>query len=83
MQYRKIHIVGGPGSGKSYIARRLSTLYNINSYDLDDIFWDLVKWNQKFDSDNIIRIRKFIFDYESKVVECKDIQDILEIINNT
>jgi adenylate kinase family enzyme len=40
MQYRKIHIIGGPGSGKSYIARKLSTFYNIHAYDLDDIFWD-------------------------------------------
>ena len=169
MQYSKIHIIGGPGSGKSYIARKLSTLYNINAYDLDDIFWDrltndygtkareadrntalseilkkeswiiegvyyrwvsqafkdadliiiitaskwirhwriskrfirrkfgiftskketlsdfleLVKWNQKFDSDNLIRIRNFISDHESKVFECRDIRDILRIINST
>jgi adenylate kinase family enzyme len=169
MQYRKIHIIGGPGSGKSYIARKLSTLYNIHAYDLDDIFWDrhtnaygtkareesrdtalseilkkeswivegvyyswlsqafkdadliimlttskwirhwrlirrfirrkfgistskketlsdfleLVKWNHKFDSDNRIRICKFISDHKNKVFECRDVRDILRIINRT
>lgn len=168
MQYRKIHIIGGPGSGKSRIARKLATLCNISAYDLDDIFWDrlandyatkareedrnaalskilkkkswiiegvyyrwlsqafrdadliivlttskwirhwriirrfikrklgiipskketlrdfweLVKWNQKFDSDNLMRIRKFISDHENKVFECREVQDILRIINN-
>jgi adenylate kinase family enzyme len=169
MQYRKIHIIGGPGSGKSYIAKKLSTLCDIHSYDLDDIFWDraandygtkaheedrvtalceilkknswiiegvyyrwlsqafedadiiiilspskyirhwriskrfikrkfdiipskketlrdflnLVKWNQKFDSDNLIRIRKFIAGHELKALECKKFQEILRIINIT
>ncbi|OEF98817.1 hypothetical protein BHF71_10850 [Vulcanibacillus modesticaldus] len=36
----KIHIIGGPGSGKSYIGEELSKNLNINRYDLDDIFWD-------------------------------------------
>jgi hypothetical protein len=46
-------------------------------------FKDLVKWNHKFDSDNLIRIRKFISDHENKIVECKEIQDVLKIIYNT
>lgn len=40
MKYQRIHIIGGPGSGKSYIARRLSEKYALPHYDLDDIFWD-------------------------------------------
>jgi len=36
----KIHIIGGPGSGKSYLARRLSFLLGVPSCDLDDVFWD-------------------------------------------
>jgi len=169
MQYRKIHIVGGPGSGKSYIARKVSTLYDIHTYDLDDIFWDrvsndygtkaseevrntalnkilereswivegvyyswlsrafkdanliiilttskwirhwriskrfikrklsimptkketlrdfwdLVKWNHKFDTDNLIRIREFISDHQSKIFECRKVQDILKILSIT
>lgn len=37
---RRIHIIGGSGSGKSYIAQKLSSQLNIETYDLDNIFWD-------------------------------------------
>lgn len=36
----KIHIIGGSGSGKSYISALLSEKFNIPHYDLDNIFWD-------------------------------------------
>lgn len=36
----KIHIIGGSGSGKTYLANRLSEEYNIGHYDLDDLLWD-------------------------------------------
>lgn len=36
----KIHIIGGSGTGKSYISELISKQYNIPHYDLDDIFWD-------------------------------------------
>jgi adenylate kinase family enzyme len=157
---KKIHIVGAPGSGKSYLAERLSRELEIDHYDLDDIFWDhrikgygkksdvmyrdqklasilstdcwiiegsyykwlgqsftksdviillvpsvwlrqwriflrflkrtlglipsrgesfsnlikLVLWNQKFGSDNQIRIEKFIEEYESKIIKCRKLK---------
>jgi adenylate kinase family enzyme len=37
---QRIHIVGGPGSGKSYAARHLSHRLGMPAYDLDDLFWD-------------------------------------------
>ncbi|WP_079508650.1 hypothetical protein [Mesobacillus jeotgali] len=36
----KIHIIGGPGSGKSYIASKLSKMLGVPSHDLDSLFWD-------------------------------------------
>lgn len=36
----KIHIIGGSGSGKSFLADKLSREYSIPHYDLDDIMWD-------------------------------------------
>ncbi|MGY0694980.1 hypothetical protein ACW2QC_19815 [Virgibacillus sp. FSP13] len=36
----RLHIIGGAGSGKSYIAEQLSKKFNIPHYDLDHIFWD-------------------------------------------
>jgi adenylate kinase family enzyme len=35
----RIHIIGGSGSGKSYLAELLCQKYNIKHYDLDDLFW--------------------------------------------
>ena len=40
MKHNKIHIIGGPGSGKSFFARQLFEKLSIPSYDLDNIFWD-------------------------------------------
>ena len=36
----KIRIIGCSGSGKTFLAKRLSEKYNIPNYDLDDIQWD-------------------------------------------
>ena len=36
----KIRIIGCSGSGKTYLAKRLSKKYNIPNFDLDDIQWD-------------------------------------------
>ena len=36
----KIHIIGGSGTGKTFIAVKISKVYNIPHFDLDDIFWD-------------------------------------------
>lgn len=36
----KIHIIGASGTGKSFIAEKISKQYNVNHYDLDNIFWD-------------------------------------------
>lgn len=36
----KIHIIGGPGSGKTFLANKLSNELNIPHFDLDDLQWD-------------------------------------------
>lgn len=36
----KIHIIGGSGTGKSYLANDLSKKYNIPHFDLDNLQWD-------------------------------------------
>ena len=36
----KIHIIGCSGTGKTYLAKKLSNKYNIPYFDLDNIYWD-------------------------------------------
>ena len=36
----KIHIIGGPGSGKTFLAEKLSKELGVQHYDLDDLQWD-------------------------------------------
>ena len=36
----KIHIIGGPGTGKTYLAEQLSKQLGISHYDLDLLQWD-------------------------------------------
>jgi len=36
----RIHIIGGAGSGKSFIAAELSRRLGVPAYALDDLFWD-------------------------------------------
>ena len=36
----KIHIIGGPGSGKSQIAAKLSKMLRLPKHELDNFFWD-------------------------------------------
>jgi len=166
LRYRKIHIVGGPGSGKTYCAQKLEMTTGLTSYDLDRVFWDQSKstyvraseklrsetlekilandswiiegvyykwlskafddadiiiiltpsvylrqwrifkrflyrkfilldfkketfasfiemfwWNQKFDRDNMIRIRSFISEHQQKIVFCQNYQEVVRAVN--
>lgn len=36
----KIHIIGGPGSGKTYLANKLSGELGLPHFDLDELQWD-------------------------------------------
>ena len=40
MRYHRIHVLGGPGSGKSFVAAKIAASYGIAAYDLDELFWD-------------------------------------------
>ena len=39
MKYNKIHIIGGPGSGKTFSSTHLEKSTNLTAYDLDKVFW--------------------------------------------
>src|SRR5216683_5922108 len=40
MRYQRIHVLGGPGSGKTYVAAKIAAALGIQANDLDDLFWD-------------------------------------------
>ena len=40
MRATRIHVVGGPGAGKSTLARRLASKLGIEPHKLDDIAFD-------------------------------------------
>jgi adenylate kinase family enzyme len=46
---KRVHIIGGAGSGKTHAARIISEKLGIRAYDLDNIFWDNTdkSYNQK------------------------------------
>lgn len=54
---KKIFILGGPGSGKSYIAEKLSATLKITHTKLDDIYWqnDFKARNPATTRDKLIR----------------------------
>ncbi len=40
MRYQRIHVLGGPGGGKTYVAAKIAAALGIQAHDLDDLFWD-------------------------------------------
>lgn len=67
----KIHIIGGAGSGKTYIAKIISDKYNLKSFDLDNIFWDnsLESYGVKNPEDIRKRMLNEILDNKSWIIE--------------
>jgi len=39
VKFNKIHVIGSVGSGKTTLARKLSTFMNIPHYELDNVVW--------------------------------------------
>jgi adenylate kinase family enzyme len=62
LQYKKIHIIGSVGSGKTTLARKLSKDFHIPHYELDNIVW------KRFQSGDVRRSEKERDAYLNKVV---------------
>ena len=67
----KIHIIGGPGAGKSYLADKLAREFGIPHYDLDDLQWDngSETYGAKRNPRERDRLLKEILDQENWIVE--------------
>jgi adenylate kinase family enzyme len=67
---KKIHIIGGPGSGKTFVAKTISEKFGIPHLDLDDIFWDKTSgYGNKADEQSRNEKLERFLDQSSWVVE--------------
>ena len=65
---KRIYIIGSTGSGKTYLARKLSLLFGIKSYDLDDIYW-IKKYYKKRDENVKQRMLERIYQKKEWIIE--------------
>ena len=66
----KIRIIGGPGSGKTTLARQLSREMGIPHFDLDDIQWDNAgDYGTKRDAGERDRLLAEILKHEDWIIE--------------
>ena len=67
----KIHIIGGPGSGKTYLAEKLSKELGIQHYDLDELQWDNKSdsYGVKREPDERDRLLADVLSHEDWIIE--------------
>ena len=67
----KIYIIGCSGTGKTYLAKKLSNKYNIPHYDLDNIYWDnsFQKYGIKTEVEKRDKLLKNILEKDSWIIE--------------
>jgi len=92
MKFSKIHIIGGPGSGKSYLAKKLERELHCPMLDLDNIFWDNNSefYGTKMDPDaRDMKLNKFMENsnyviegvYYKWLIPSFEVADIIVILN--
>ena len=66
----KIFISGGPGSGKTTYAKKLSSLTGIPHFDLDDIQWDKGSFNCERPNEERLKLRdKILSENDNWIIE--------------
>ena len=67
----KIYIIGCSGTGKTYLAKKLSNKYNIPRYDLDNIYWDnsSEKYETKTEFEKRDKLLQKILEKDSWIIE--------------
>ena len=70
-EFKKIHIIGSAGSGKTYTSMRLSERLNIKPFELDNLFWDKMDKTYSRKTSPIIRDEELhkVLNYDSWILE--------------
>lgn len=66
---QKIYIIGSVGSGKTTLAKKLSSNLNIKAYELDKVVWDDDNGNIKRSDEEVFKILNKILEEESWIIE--------------
>lgn len=74
----KFWIIGSPGAGKSYLSLKIFNKYNIDYYELDNIYW-LKNW-QRQDNDTFRKKVTDIMTNDSWIIDgyYEQVKDIIE-----
>jgi len=54
----RVHVIGGPGSGKTTLGKSVAERFRIPYLDLDDIFWDNTRGTYGYENPKEIRYAK-------------------------
>lgn len=68
MKINKVYVLGAPGSGKTFLAKKLSKTLGIEYFDLDDFFWEK-KYSMKRNEDERDRLLQKIVKKKQWIVE--------------
>lgn len=79
---KKIYIIGTSGSGKSYLAKKLSEKYRISHFDLDDIFWETKYTIKRSEEEKRKLVSRIIQNNKGWVIEGVFTSFVLEAIQN-
>jgi len=68
MMHKRIYIIGNSASGKTSLAKQLSRLLKIKSYDLDDFYWEK-KFTKKRNSKQVEKLVRKVTKQKKWIIE--------------
>ena len=69
MKYKRIHILGGTGAGKTFLAEQYSKRYDIPVFELDSMVWENGAASDQRNLDERYRLLQSAVDSEKWIIE--------------
>lgn len=82
MKIDKVYVLGAPGSGKTFLAKKLSKILGIEHFDLDDIYWEK-KYSVKRTDEERERLLEKIIKRKKWIAEGVYVSWTKEVIKNS